>query len=575
MGIPSFFRKILNDNVKIIEGMTGEDEFDYFFIDFNSIIYYTYNKICTEVSIQDEQVIHKELIRTTISFLEHMINDVIKPKKYAFISVDGVAPRAKMVQQRSRRYKSVQLKKILREKRHELNEKAIIDWDPSPNICPGTIFMSKLNKEIKNAMKKKRFTCRVYLSDSTHPGEGEHKFLKIMRDLQANEASRNDRVAVYSPDGDMISLSLLTHKKNVKIVRIPDKNNVDEEKYCQEFEFISLDLNRLRDQFCRLMTATYDGFQVDELKILNDYNFLLMLVGNDFVVSLPFLKIKSGGLDFLIKAYNEIIHNLKQHLVLYDFEKEEYPRINLVFFRLILQKLAQVEGYQMKKIYEQADRNDSRRKKLEGHMSPYMIFESRFQHVCFFHADHPEYFKYAPLLSKIDYSQPKHVWKDEFYSFFAKDVKRSDMVINYFESLKFTLFYYLKGCPCYDWHYRYRVSPLPSDMLLVMEGLDINSLSFSGAPPVLPFEQLMLILPPQMHGLLPKCLGDLMLNGELQKYYPQAFEVDALAGLKYIYSEALLPDIDLDEIRIRMSNCILNEEEKGRNKNFEKIYLSK
>jgi 5'-3' exonuclease len=575
MGIPSFFRKILKDNEKIIRGMSPRIEsFDYFFIDFNSIIYFTFNKIIKKLRKQDD--IHQELISETVSFLAHMINDVVMPQKYAFISMDGVAPRAKMVQQRSRRYKSIYLKNILKEKRIEFNENSVIDWDPSANICPGTIFMDKINNALKMAMKTRRFNHRVYLSDSTNPGEGEHKFLKILRDLHFNDATQDRKVVVYSPDGDMISLSLLTHKKNIKIMRIPDKNNICEEKYCKDFEFIALDLNILKEQFFNELTITYSDISLDTFKILNDYNFLLMLVGNDFVVSLPFLKIKSGGLDYLIKIYNEIIRDLKQHLIIYDFKKDENPKINIVFFKSILQRLAMVEGYQMKKIYSQCDKsNDSLRRKQEQEMTPFMIFESRFQHLNFFHPEHPEHDKYIHLLSKINYSQPKHIWKSEFYSYFIGSDVRKDIVNNYFESLQFTLLYYLKSCPSYDWHYRYRVSPLPSDMLLLIDEIDINSIEFKPSYPMLPFEQLMMILPPQMFHLLPQEIENQIIHSGLKKYYPLRFEIDALAGLKYIYSEAILPELDFNQVRKCLNRCNLTNEQMNRNKNITKIYLSK
>ena len=65
--------------------------------------------------------------------------------------------------------------------------------------------------------------------------------------------------------------------------------------------------------------------------------------------------------------------------------------------------------------------------------------------------------------------------------------------------------------------------------------------------PFKPFDQLMMVLPPQ-NDILPKSYRKLMKDEILKEYYPETFELDILAGEKFIYSEPLLPDIDVAKV---------------------------
>jgi 5'-3' exonuclease len=64
--------------------------------------------------IQDESIIFKSMVMSMemeeiwLNIFNYISNivDIIQPKKLLFLGLDGVAPRAKMNNQRSRRYKS-------------------------------------------------------------------------------------------------------------------------------------------------------------------------------------------------------------------------------------------------------------------------------------------------------------------------------------------------------------------------------------------------------------------------------------------------------------------------------------
>ena len=116
--------------------------------------------------------------------------------------MDGVPPRAKMEQQRLRRYKKVyteQLKSILK-KKYNIENNLYFD---SNQISPGTIFMDKLSKHLKK--NKQRFNVKdVIISDTLEVGEGEHKILGYIKENIENKSN----ICLYGDDADLIFLMM-------------------------------------------------------------------------------------------------------------------------------------------------------------------------------------------------------------------------------------------------------------------------------------------------------------------------------------------------------------------------------
>ena len=127
--------------------------------------------------------------------------------------IDGVAPRAKMNQQRERRYKKTFLSKYNKEEEEEENKENKKDWD-SNKITPGTFFMEKIKDALYILKKDTVDLYDIYISDSNECGEGEHK---IFHKLQAYDASQN--VVINGLDADLIILSLLSHRPNITLMR--------------------------------------------------------------------------------------------------------------------------------------------------------------------------------------------------------------------------------------------------------------------------------------------------------------------------------------------------------------------
>ena len=71
------------------------------------------------------------------------------------------------------------------------------------------------------------------------------------------------------------------------------------------------------------------------------------------------------------------------------------------------------------------------------------------------------------------------------------------MTKHYIEGLQWVLYYYYRGCPSWNWYYRYHYAPRISDISLGLEELinEKTDLKFELSHPFKPFEQLMAVLP--------------------------------------------------------------------------------
>ena len=127
---------------------------------------------------------------------------MIEPGKTVIIAFDGVAPVAKLEQQRSRRYKSW-YQNIM--SRSIFNKSDPDPWNTAA-ITPGTIFMSELNKMVFQHFENEKSSLKVIVTGSNQPGEGEHKLFDYIR--VNPEKHRSETTVIYGLDADLIMLSI-------------------------------------------------------------------------------------------------------------------------------------------------------------------------------------------------------------------------------------------------------------------------------------------------------------------------------------------------------------------------------
>jgi 5'-3' exonuclease len=122
---------------------------------------------------------YNEIFADCFAYID-MIVHLIKPKNLLVISADGVAPRAKMNQQRTRRFRkeNINPKELEILKKHGLNPDKMFNSD---SISAGTELMWELSVALDEYIKLKADNdpmwknIKILLTGSDVPGEGEHK----------------------------------------------------------------------------------------------------------------------------------------------------------------------------------------------------------------------------------------------------------------------------------------------------------------------------------------------------------------------------------------------------------------
>jgi 5'-3' exoribonuclease 1 len=156
MGIPFMFSYIVKNHPSIIKKYVKDVlKVDNLYLDCNSIIYDAYSKMEFDKLTESVAV---SIIRRVILKIEEYIS-IINPSKTVIIAFDGVAPVAKLEQQRSRRYKSWYQneisKMIFKKDKNDV-------WNTTA-ITPGTNFMAELNNTVSNHFNPGSFLNLMFL----------------------------------------------------------------------------------------------------------------------------------------------------------------------------------------------------------------------------------------------------------------------------------------------------------------------------------------------------------------------------------------------------------------------------
>ena len=370
---------------------------DNLYLDMNGIIH-----PCCHPQDKPQPKSETEMFNLIYEYTDKVI-DIVRPKKVLYLAIDGVAPRAKMNQQRSRRFRTAidAQEKADREAtiKHKWAEEGIKFSDkPSQSqgesfdsnvITPGTEFMHNLSKALQQYIVERLQSSRqwdglkVVFSDAFVPGEGEHKILDFIRAQRAQEGySPNTSHCIHGADADLIMLGLSCHEPNFFILREAPPQHGNQNRHdrrdrrqngdrfdrqretaeeppqkAAEFQFVKLSV--VREYLHLEYKSVRLPFTYDLERLVDDFVFLCFFVGNDFLPHLPSLSIREGAIDAIMFVYKNLLPSLGDYLT------DGAGGLNYSQVDVLLHNLAKVEEEFFKQHQRNAERNELRRKQDE------------------------------------------------------------------------------------------------------------------------------------------------------------------------------------------------------------------
>ena len=528
-------------------------QMDCLYLDMNGIIHPCCHPDTDSPATEEEMM-------ARICLKVDQIMDVVRPTTLLFLAIDGTAPRAKMNQQRTRRFRGAQLSKmeadIISQVKEEWNECQIPppsddllkQWD-SNVITPGTPFMVKVSATLRYYIQlrlnsdPKWANLAVILSDANEPGEGEHKIIQYIKRQRLQDGYKpNTTHCIVGEDADLIMRALSIRTPHMYILRGASR---------RQSSFKYLVVSVIEGYFAKCFQPILNNSNIpDEGKVLarmiDDLTLCFCLVGNDFLPHVPGMKIQHNAIAVALLAYIECFPQFNGGYL------TDNGDINFDLLCIMIEKL--------KSNFRSVSSQDSLNALAESMQSkPLQAPPSVVECLQMSQADRVRVFK-----QQVKYHLDMHIerdiaeakgsdkvlvgtegWEKRYYdNCFTEELNdlghnpsqtdsgqlRKKIVFEYLKGLNWVVAYYFKECPSWEWFYPYHYAPVLSsvDVGEISEYMKHNEL-YAVAKPYAPFEQLTAVLPETTASkVLPKAFVKQVTskNSVLHKYYPETFHVD-------------------------------------------------
>ncbi len=564
MGIPKYFRHITGKYPTVVKNVDTKVQIQNLYFDMNCLIHPCVRTVTKEHphlvdkhkkiepldKYQSDKSFHTEfelkIYNEIKDYLDKLIK-IVEPESLIYLSIDGVAPRAKMEQQRTRRFRSIKEARM----QDEIYSKHGIDRSHFDTNCitPGTIFLFKLSQYLRSYCKDKfdELKVKIILDDCQNQGEGEHKILQHIKDNTLEEVG-----CIYGLDADLIMLSLCTGAEIYLLREDVYFGKVDTNS------FLYLDIEELGEHLYndikysileRMEGENDEEMPLEKQDIVNDYICLCFLIGNDFLPHLNGIDILTNSINDLLEIYISIIVVRHKHLVIDN-------SINFIFLRQILTNLYSNEEIYLPKF-----------QKKKQHFRPRLEYTNDMELEL-------EKLRFYPRFNnskKINLGEEG--WMNEYYSYYfnidnvvIRNDDINDICNNYIEGLQWNIKYYLEKCPSYTWYYKYRAAPCLRELSIFLINR-VYPAKFDDVTTFTPLEQLSIVLPIQSSHLWAKTFKNSVNHDfKLISYYPKDFKLDAV-NHNFLYEcDPILCDIDHDYIKEVHNTLKFSKFEKERNK---------
>ena len=536
MGVHRFypwFKAKFGQNIKIVNCTDTEIpvEIDNLMIDLNGIFHSSAQRIYEYGNNKPQ---HQSLIRKVnknnlnqqIKMFEDVCREIdsilklVKPRKRLILCSDGVAPTTKLIQQRSRRFKSAQ------------DNTSSFD---SCCISPGTIFLDHLTKYIDFYIRKKITEdsqwskLHVIFSNEKVPSEGEQKIMKFVRFNKIVNPSES--YCLHGMDADLIMLALAANTSSFYILR--------EDLYTPGNKFNLIDIVGVYDNLLKLMKwENEDKVKFHPNYAINDFVLLCFTTGNDFLPNIPSIEIVEGGIDVMLDIYRKVCSEYGHLTRIYKNDIHIVKKSLEVFLGTI--------SLSEKILMEE---------KLNG---PTNYFEDEIiERNVLFNEDGTKYINFKK-------------YRDDYYNtnFVGGEVEIKNICHEYIEGMQWVLTYYTKSVPSWKWFYKFHYAPLAGDLAKYMQTFKFPTYPETTPKPI--FQQLLCILSPKSANLIPYPLNTLLTNenSPIIEYYPKEFRVDLSGKRKEWEGRVILPILDQSKVEESYNKLIDKVSQKDLKRNI-------
>lgn len=433
---------------------------------------------------------------------------IANPQKELILCIDGVAPQSKQNQQRQRRYRGA-----VEDPENFFNQS---NFDQNC-ITPGTKFMDNLSKYIDWYIRK-RITesdrwksVQVVFSNEKVPGEGEHKLINYIRKF----GTEDNTYCINALDADLFMLSLATHKEKFYLLR--------EDMYTCNVDYMYVDIGKVRKDIIEKLLY-WEG--CDKTLIINDFILICFMCGNDFLPNIPSIAIMEKGLDTIVDLY-KITCSQEGHLT------DKYLQFRKPSLALFLSLIGNSEkGLLIQKIINKRE----------------YLTDSILE-------------KYTP--ETFDFDQ----YRKDYYA--CKNIADIQHICHdYLEGFQWVLTYYIKGVSDWTWLFRHNYSPFATD-------LAIHIATFEPSPskithPLLPFQQLLCVLPPKSSVLVPPPLDSLLtdVSSPIKAFSPATFNINYEGKRKKWEGVVELPIVNFEVVKKAYATVAKNIPEQDMKRNI-------
>jgi 5'-3' exoribonuclease 1 len=630
MGIPRYFKYIIKSFKGLLYNAPNETIHPmHFYLDMNSIIHpcvqHCIEKFPAYVAEQNriqsdrshayhkDANYHTRFEKTVYAELEtrlhHLICDIVRPTQTLYLAIDGVAPRAKMEQQRIRRYKSVYESKRQRSifEKYGIQDTLIQTWDRNA-ITPGTIFLYKLCRHLEQsflpAIKKEMSIANVYMDSANSHGEGEHKIFDWIREnfpvsyVESDSTIPKEFHCIYGLDADLIMLSLCNPNSIVLLRESPEYFDKNDSTTQLTSEHIYFHMDAYKEHLLDNMTSYIDALrdydtekgdddaethdtQLSRQGFLYDYVWMCFIFGNDFLPHFFGFEITKDSFEALMKQYANQFTVLKRHFI-----DPKSSKMDIIAVKQWFDTLYGREGERIKRYVESAihkkpymghNVNNKYPQAVQGELEELSIEPYRLRHS-------------SKVLSTTEQSfreidNPYQNWRDIYNKWYfgieSLDVNREfidSICSHYLYGLEWNIQYYLSGCRDQMWYYPFRAAPSLRElcMYLTKQLPILSPLGTQQNTAYRPVEQLLFVLPSSSFDIIPyesqKWLRERPLY---EHYYPVEIELDMLFKMYLYECPPLLPYLPEEVIRmiIKDTESKWNAFDKERNAVFGAIKI--